>query len=332
MSEFTVLDLLDLDLKEHNHLQLTCIAGRSGLSRVITSDKISRPGLALAGYFPEFASDSIQLFGRGEQSYLQMLEKNNDWTNIEKMFSYGLPCIVFVGGGKPSEHFIDLAERTATAILSTPLDTAVFSRRAYGMLDEVFAKTETIHGVLVEVYGIGILITGDSGVGKSETALELIERGHRLISDDTVKLKRLSDNFLIGSGENPMLAHHMEIRGLGIINLQTLFGVGAIREKKQVQLSVRLEKWEEGKKYDFDRIGDQTTATFLGIEIPEVVFPVTMWRNLPSLIETAARNERLKKLGYYSAKEFDQSVLKWLESEAARRLYYNTDTEEEIDG
>ena len=129
-----------------------------------------------------------------------------------------------------------------------------------------------------------------------------------------------------------MLAHHMEIRGLGIINLQTLFGVGAIREKKQVQLSVRLEKWEEGKKYDFDRIGDQTTATFLGIEIPEVVFPVTMWRNLPSLIETAARNERLKKLGYYSAKEFDQSVLKWLESEAARRLYYNTDTEEEIDG
>ena len=133
----------------------------------------------------------------------------------------------------------------------------------------------------MEVYGIGVLITGDSGVGKSETALELIERGHRLISDDTVKLKNISDSFLVGSGENPMLAHHMEIRGLGIINLTNLFGVGAIREKKQVELSVFLE--------------------------------------------TAARNERLKKLGYYSSMEFDQNVLKWLESEAARKMYFSSD-------
>ena len=327
MSEFTVLDLLDLDLKQHNHLQLTCIAGRSGLSKVIPNDKISRPGLALAGYFTDFSWDSIQLFGRGEQSYLSVLEKDNDWKNIEKLFSYNLPCVIFIGGAAPSEHFMDIAEKNATAILSTPLDSAVFSRRVYALLDEVFAKTETIHGVLVEVYGIGILITGDSGIGKSETALELIERGHRLISDDTVKLKKLSDNYLVGSGENPMLAHHMEIRGIGIINLQTLFGVGAIREKKQVQLSVKLEKWDEKK--DYDRLGDQTNTTIMGITIPEVVFPVSPGRNIPSLIETAARNERLKKLGYYSAKEFDQSVLKWLESQAARRLYYNTDSLEE---
>lgn len=324
MSEFTVLDLLDLDLKEHNQLQLKCIAGRSGLSRKIPNDKISRPGLALSGFFTDFASDSIQLFGRGEQAYLQELETKGDWTNIDRIFSYQLPCVIFIGGEKPSEHFIDIAEKNATAILSTPLESAVFSRRIYALLDEVFAKTETIHGVLVEVYGIGILIRGDSGIGKSEVALELIERGHRLISDDTVKIKKVSDNYLVGSGENPMLAHHMEIRGLGIINLQTLFGVGAIREKKQIQLSVRLEKWREDKNYD--RLGDQNTTEIMGINIPEVLLPVSGARNIPSLIETAARNERLKKLGYYSAKEFDQSVLKWLEGEAARRLYYNTDT------
>ena len=329
MSEFTVLDLLDLDLKEHNHLQLKCLAGRSGLSKTIKTDKISRPGLALAGFFTDFSDDSIQLFGRAEQSYLNMLEKNNDWKNIEKLFSYNLPCVIFIGDAKPSEHFIDIAEKNATAILTTPLESAVFSRRVYQMLDEIFAETETIHGVLVEVYGIGILITGESGIGKSEAALELIERGHRLISDDTVRLRRLSDNYIIGSGENPMFAHHMEIRGLGIINIQNLFGVGAIREKKQVQLLIHLERWDEKKNYD--RIGGQEGEVIMGINIPKITLPVSLGRNIASLIEMAARNERLKKLGYYSSKEFDQSVLKWLESQAARKLYYNTDSLKEGD-
>ena len=323
MREFTVLDLLDLDLREHNHLQLKCIAGRSGLSRTIKNSKISRPGLALTGYFEDFSGSSIQLIGRAEQSYIEMLEKKNEYGNIERIFSYEPPCIVFIGGYKPSEHFVELAEKNATAILSTPLESSDFSRRLYSQLDEVFAATMTIHGVLVDVYGIGVLITGDSGVGKSETALELIERGHRLISDDTVKLKNISDTFLIGTGENPLLAHHMEIRGLGIINIANLFGIGAIREKKHVQLSVVLENWESGKQYD--RIGDSLTDTYLGITIPKIVLPVRPGRNVPILIETAAGNERMKKLGYYSSKEFDQNVLKWLESEAARKMYFNSD-------
>ena len=247
----------------------------------------------------------------------------NEYENIERIFSYEPPCIVFIGGYKPSEHFVELAEKNATAILSTPLESSDFSRRLYSQLDEVFAATMTIHGVLVDVYGIGVLITGDSGVGKSETALELIERGHRLISDDTVKLKNISDTFLIGTGENPLLAHHMEIRGLGIINIANLFGIGAIREKKHVQLSVVLENWESGKQYD--RIGDSLTDTYLGITIPKIVLPVRPGRNVPILIETAAGNERMKKLGYYSSKEFDQNVLKWLESEAARKMYFNSD-------
>ncbi len=323
MSEFTVLDLLDLDLKEHNHLQLKCIAGRSGLSRAITSAKIGRPGLALAGYFIDFSWESIQLFGRGEQSYLAMLEKNNDWINIEKLFEYNMPCIIFTGGAKPGEHFTDLAEKHATAVLTTPFESGEFSLKAYQMLDEVFAETETRHAVLVEVFGIGILITGESGIGKSEAALELIERGHRLVSDDTVRLRRISDNYIIGTGENPHLAHHMEIRGLGIINLQDLFGVGAIREKKQVQLLIHLEKWDEKKKYD--RLGKGEVEEIMGIPLPKLTLPVGVGRNVASLIETAARNERLKKLGYHSADQFDQSVLKWIESQTARKLYSQAD-------
>ncbi|MDD3903770.1 MAG: HPr(Ser) kinase/phosphatase [Sphaerochaeta sp.] len=321
MSEFTVLDLLDLDLKEHNHLSLSCIAGRTGLSRKITTSKISRPGLPLSGFFDEFSNNSIQVFGRGEQVYLEKLEAEHNYASIEKLFSYDIPCCVFCDDGNPSDRFTEISEASGTAILRTNLISSDFSRRLYQTLDEVFAPTQTIHGVLVEVYGIGVLITGESGVGKSETALELIERGHRLISDDTVKLRNISDNYLIGSGENPLLAHHMEIRGLGILNLANLFGVGAIRDRKQVQLSIHLEQWDAEKNYD--RVGENSLHdTYLGISIPMVVIPVKPGRNIPVIIETAARNERLKKLGYYSAKEFDQSVLKWLESESARKMYY----------
>ena len=321
MSNFTVLDLLDLDLKEKNHLKLECVAGRAGLSREISEPKLFRPGLALTGYFNEFDDSAIQILGRNEQSYISLLESRNDYSSLDKLFTMDLPCIVFLSGGQPSEHITELAEKTATAILTTPLESAEFSRMLYAMLSDVFAETITIHGVLVEVYGIGILITGDSGVGKSETALELIEHGHRIISDDTVKLKSISGSFLIGSGENKLLAHHMEIRGLGIINLTNLFGVGAIRDTKQVQLEVQLENWDSAK--DYDRLGDQLTATYLGISIPKIIIPVRPGRNVPLLIETAARNERMKILGYHSAKEFDRNVLQWLESEEARKLYFN---------
>lgn len=321
--EFSILDLLDLDLKEHNHLQLTCIAGRSGLSRKITNAKISRPGLPLSGFFDEFSSQSIQVFGKGEQRYLKKLESENNLATLERFFSFTLPTCIFCDGGRPSMRFIEIAERSGCSILQSALGSADFSKGLIQLLDEIFAETVTIHGVLVEVYGIGVLITGDSGVGKSETALELIERGHRLISDDTVKLRNISDTYLIGSGENPLLAHHMEIRGIGILNLANLFGVSSIRDKKQVQLLVHLEEWDSNKNYD--RVGEELSETLLGISVPKLEIPVKPGRNVPIIIETAARNERLKKLGYYSAKEFDQSVLKWLESESARNLYYNNE-------
>lgn len=323
MKTFTILDLLDLDLKEHNILELSCIAGRSGLSRKITTNKISRPGLPLSGYFDEFSTESIQVFGRGEQHFLARLDAQEDHTSVERILSSNVPCCVFCDNGTPSVQFIKLAEENSCSILQTPLASSDFSRRLYQLLDAIFAPTTTIHAVMVEVFGIGVLITGDSGVGKSETALELIERGHRLISDDTVKLRSIGDNNLIGSGENPLLAHHMEIRGLGIINVAHLFGVGAIRERKRVQLVVKLDKWEAQKEYD--RIGNTLEETILGISIPMVEIPVKPGRNVPILIETAARTERLKNLGYYSSKDFDQTVVHWLESQSARSVYYDED-------
>lgn len=329
MNNFTILDLLDIDLKEKNHLELSCTAGRSGLSRQITSAMISRPGLPLSGFFTDFNCRSIQLFGKGEQSYLRLLEESGKLDNVEKILSSGIPCCVFTDGQTPSNNITELAERYAIAILTTKLNSSDFSRRLYSILEEVFARTETIHGVLIEVFGIGVLITGDAGVGKSETALELISRGHRLISDDTVKLMNISDSYLVGSGQNASLAHHMEIRGLGIINVANMYGIGAIREKKQVQLSVHLEKWDDNKNYD--HLGDSLQAEYLGIKIPRVEIPVKPGRNVPILIETAARNERLKKQGFYSAKEFDQNVMSWLESEATREMYYNTLSQEDGD-
>lgn len=323
MADFSILDLLDLDIKEHNYLKLSCIAGRSGLSRKITSRKISRPGLPLSGFFKEFSYDCIQVFGKGEQRYLDMLQTEKNFSTIDTFFSYQIPCCVFAEQYSPSSQFLEKAEQAGCPILKTELPSSDFVRRLYQILDELFAPIETIHAVLVEVFGIGILITGDSGVGKSETALDLIERGHRLVSDDTVKLRNVGDVYLIGSGENLLLAHHMEIRGIGIINLAHLFGVGAIRDKKQIQLIVQLEEWDSNKAYD--RIGETQTETILGIEIPKIIVPVKPGRNVPIIIETAARNERLKQMGYHPAQEFDQSVLKWLESETAKNMYYNNE-------
>jgi HPr kinase/phosphorylase len=178
--------------------------------------------------------------------------------------------------------------------------------------------------VLVEVYGLGILIMGDSGVGKSETALELVMRGHRLVADDVVDIHCVNGNTLMGAGANKIIGHHMEIRGLGIINITNLFGVRAIRDRKEVQLVVNLETWDSAKTYD--RIGtEEHTMEFLGVNIPKLEIPVKPGRNIPIIIETAAMNERLKSMGYNAAKEFNKNILKWIESESARSVYFGHD-------
>ncbi len=321
MEKFTVLDLLDLDLKEQNDLNLVCIGGRPGLENEISVPDINRPGLALSGFFDSFGGERLQLFGRGEYAYLQKLEAENDWSTIEEFFTHAVPCCIFSHSLQPNERFIEIASEAGCPVLQSNLNSSEFAIRLFRALGNIFAPTRTIHGVLVEVFGIGVLITGDSGVGKSETALELIERGHRLITDESVELKCVSGSIVQGSSANSVAGHHMEIRGLGIINISHLFGVGAIRDKKQVQLIVDLEEWDATKVYDRLGTGDNVTE-ILGVKIPTVTVPVKPGRNIPILIETAAMNERLKKMGYFSAREFNQNILKWLESENARSLYF----------
>lgn len=322
MKTYTVLDLLDLDLKEHNALNLRCIGGRPGLAREISEQEINRPGLTLSGYFDAFAYNRIQLFGMGEASFLEKLKSDHKTDTIRRMFTYEIPCVIFTHGNYPGEEFISLAEEGGCPVLQTDLPSGEFSMRLMRALNDVFAPKRSIHGVLVEVYGIGVLLSGDSGVGKSETALELIERGHRLISDDMVEIRCINGNILMGSGRNPALAHHMEIRGLGIININNLFGVGAIRDKKQIQMIVDLEEWDSSKTYDRIGTGD-LKREILGVNVPLLQVPVKPGRNIPIIIETAAMNERLKKMGYHSAQEFNQNVLQWLESENARKRYFN---------
>jgi HPr kinase/phosphorylase len=321
---FTVLDLIDIDLKEHNSLNLHCIGGRKGLSREINIPDINRPGLALAGFYDSFAHQRLQLFGRGEVSYLRKLESEGTDITIRQMFSYPMPCCIFTHNLSPHREFFEAAEKAQCPVLQTDLGSAEFSARIMRILTEIFAPRQSIHGVLVEVYGVGILLLGDSGVGKSEAALELIKQGHRLVADDVVDLHCVNGNILMGAGANKIIGHHMEIRGLGIINVTHLFGVGAIRDRKQIQLVVILEEWDAAKTYD--RLGaEEKVMEFLGVSIPKLEIPVKPGRNIPTIIETAAMNERLKKMGYNAAKEFNQNILKWIESDTARSVYFGSD-------
>jgi HPr kinase/phosphorylase len=321
---FTVLDLLDIKLKEYNALNLHCLGGRKGLGRKISISDLNRPGLALSGFYDSFAYERIQLFGRGEVSYLKKLAAAGETDTLEHLFSYPIPCCIFSHNLSPDRSFFDAAEHAQCPVLQTDLSTTEFHARLMRVLSDIFAPRQSVHGVLVEVYGLGILLLGDSGVGKSETALELIKHGHRLVADDVVDMHCVNGNVLIGAGANKIVGHHMEIRGLGIINITHLFGVGAIRERKEVQLVVMLEEWDSRKNYD--RLGtDDKYIEFLGVSIPKLEIPVKPGRNIPVIVETAAMNERLKKMGYNAAREFNQNILKWIESDPTRSVYFGTE-------
>ena len=324
---FTILDLLDLELPEHTRLQLKCIGGRTSLSNVISVPEINRPGLALTGFYEAFACGCVQLFGTAESAYLKKLYDANDTSGIaslSQMFEYGIPCVVFTKGLYPPEDFINLAAASGCAVLQTELDLTEFSLRIMRVFSNIFAPKKTLHGVLVEVYGIGILLTGHSGVGKSECALELVERGHRLVADDIVEIRCVNGNSVLGQGANTLISHHMEIRGLGIINIAQMYGVGSIRDQKEIQLVIRLEEWDNSRVYD--RVGNNLeTVDFLGVQVPTIEIPVKPGRNLPIIIEAAAMNERLKSRGYNSARDFNQNILKWIETGEVQNAYYGMD-------
>ncbi len=287
-------------VNQNPELQLKVLAGASGLSRVLNNPDINRPGLALAGYFKSFAADRLQIFGRGEHAFLLDRSEEVRENLLQLFFAFPIPGLVFTHGNEPPEEFAREAEEHGVALLNTPLRTTDFIPRYERIIQEALAPRTTVHGVLIDVFGVGILIMGPSGIGKSETALELVERGHRLIADDAVSVS-LDSNELVGSS-NAIIQHHMELRGIGIINVKDLFGIGAIRPRAPLELVIHLEDWVPGKEYE--RLGlDEPTDEFLGIRVPRILLPVRPGRNVPILVETAAMNCRSKKMGYYAARD-----------------------------
>ncbi|WCL47911.1 HPr(Ser) kinase/phosphatase [Leptospira sp. GIMC2001] len=301
---------VEIIMKEHDELELELVAGEGGLSNRIYNSEINRPGLSLTGFFDFFANDRIQVFGKGERAYLQSLNELELQKIADQFFEFPLNCIVYTHGNTPSEPFVKHCKEKNIPLFIAKISTHKFITLISQILDRALAPRTVRHGVLIEVFGIGILLTGRSGVGKSETALELIERGHRLVADDMVEIRRLSESYLIGSCSD-LLRHHMEIRGMGIINIKDIFGVGSVRDHKIIELIINLKEWDDDM--EFDRTGlDNLTEEILGLPIPFIELPVRPGRNIPILVETAAMNQRLKKMGKHSAQEFNQKLTQYI--------------------
>ncbi|MBN1898360.1 MAG: HPr(Ser) kinase/phosphatase [Spirochaetes bacterium] len=303
--EITIKEIIKIGEKEHN-LKLVLKAGEKGLGKKVSTPLINRPGITFAGYYSDFAHDRIQILGRGEAGYIKGLDQVKKMAILEKFFSYVMPCCIFSHNQKVDKDFLNLANKRGVPVLICTKPTGDIIDSVTHLLQEYLSPRRTYHGVLLEVFGTGVLILGKSGVGKSECALELITRGHRLIADDVVLIKKLGGSILSGSGLN-LVQHYMEIRGLGIIDVKNLFGAGSVRERKRIELVVMLEEWKRRKQYD--RLGmENRYYDILDVKIPLLLIPVKPGRNIPIIIETASKNERLKKMGINAPIELDKKL------------------------
>ena len=272
----------------------------------IVSMDIDRPGLELTGYMDFFDENRVIIFGLTEYSYLGQYDDEKQYEIIDRLFSKHPPAIIIARSLQPSDAIVRSAEKNGVPILRSPETTSAISASLITFLNAVLAPRITRHGVLVEVYGEGVLLIGDSGVGKSEIAVELIKRGHRLIADDAVEIRRVSNRTLVGSSpEN--IRHFIELRGIGIINARRIFGMGAVKLTEKIDLVINMEQWDPEKIYD--RIGmDNTYTEIMGIQVPIMTIPVKPGRNLAVIIEAAAMNNRQKKMGYNAAQELLQGL------------------------
>jgi HPr kinase/phosphorylase len=287
-------------------LQLELIAGESGLNKEITGGDVNRPGLSLAGFFDFFAFSRIQVFGLGETAFMRKLPDDKMREMLNTFFSYDILCCVFTHDERPNDIFLELANSRNIPTFVSKYRTTRFVSLWTHAVEKYFSNIITVHGSLVDVFGVGVLLLGKSGVGKSECALELIEKGHRLVADDVVEIQKIDELFLFGTSAE-IIRHHMEIRGLGIINVREIYGIASVRNRKRIDFIVLLEEWDENKEYD--RLGiDEQKYTILDIDLSYITVPVRPGRNIPILVETAALNHRLKKMGTYSAKELDLKI------------------------
>ena len=288
-------------------LELEVLAGFQGMGRPVLISDINRPGLALSGYLEYFASDRIQVLGNTEIHFMETLATSVLQSRLHGLFSFEIPAFVLSRHLEPSNLFLDLCNRRGIPVLRSSGSTDEVITRIILFLADEFSPETSMHGTALECFGVGCLILGQPGVGKSETALELVERGHMLVADDLVRLRRSRDDDLYAE-TNPIVEHHMEIRGVGIVDIKSIFGVGRVRNAMRVGLLIELEEWREDKDYDRTGLRDDFKE-ILGVKIPYLLIPVRPGRNIAIIIEVAALNYRLKELGVHPAEEFNRRLL-----------------------
>jgi len=311
------------DLQER--LSLTLLNTPRGLVRDITQKDLHRPGLALAGFLELFAFDRVQVLGNTEIRYLNSLSHEQRAESVEKILRFDIPCFVVTNSNSGPPELLELADRGGISVFATPLSTTELAHLLSGYLDHKFAPSMVVHGSLVDVYGTGLLFTGRSGIGKSEVALDLVERGHRLVSDDVVTLTRTADNVIMGQGSE-LLKHFMEIRGVGIVDIARMFGVRAIRLQKRVETEVELVDWSQEQEYERTGMQDQFKE-YLGVKIPHVQLPIYPGKNITVLAETIALNLHLKVYGYHPAKQFSAQLSDAMKVRANLETYLEKDYE-----
>lgn len=302
--EFITVEFLVKNSKDIFKLKL--LSDDSGFERRIIDQNLHRPGLALAGFVDLFSYSRVQIFGNTEMRYLNQLTEEQRETAFERIFEFSIPCIILTDGNKPFPKLIELANKYHVPVLGTTFSTTKLVYLVGDFLDDQFAERISLHGSFVDVYGVGILFVGSSGIGKSEVALDLIERGHRLVADDHIILTKKGEGILIGSGTN-LAKHHMEIRGLGIIDVERMFGIRAIRYQKRLEIVVELELWDENNEYT--RTGlDENTVNIIGIDILYVKLPILPGKNITVISEVIALNYLLKHYGYDAPKLFQDRL------------------------
>ncbi len=285
----------------------------SGDKILVDSPEISRPGLALSGFMDVFEPFRIQIIGKAEYQYLRSLSVSEREDRIEAFLAKRPVAVVMTTGLSVDDATIEAAQRHGTPILRTQERTSAFMASIIASLNQSLAPRMTCHGVFVEIYGEGVLMLGDSGIGKSETAIELVKRGHRLIADDAVEIKRVSAKTLVGTAPE-LIRYYIELRGIGIVDVRRLFGMGAVKATEKIDLVIKLENWAPEKVYD--RFGlDEETENILGIKVPAITIPVHHGRNLAVVLEIAAMNNRQKKMGYNTAEDFNRRLMEQIESE-----------------
>ncbi len=303
--EYLTVGFLFKDTREKFKLKL--YTNEAGFEKKIYEQNLHRPGLAIAGFVDLFSSSRMQVFGNTEMQYLSQLSEEQRGKSLERIFQFNIPCIILTDNNIPFPELIELGNKYETPIFGSPYPTTKTVYLISDFLDDQFASRISIHGSFVDVYGVGILFIGKSGIGKSEVALDLIERGQRLVADDIIILTKKGEGILLGSGTN-LVKHHMEIRGLGIIDVEKMFGIRAIRFHKRLEIIVELEIWDD--KSEYTRTGlDEKTVTILGIDIPYVKLPILPGKNITVISEVISLNYLLKHYGYDSAKIFQEQLL-----------------------